>query len=134
MSVLDIVIAGSLRGLHVVEVVEEDRDHCVVRVFPSSRGRYDRVYYCHMRLDDGHDVGSSVSGVRDSGGADPRLPVAGVSPHRPLLLRSDIPWTPEGRAREPSAGSASSSSGSGLTVSPSYHPLRSRSGGQHAGT
>ena len=33
MSVLDIVIAGSLRGLHVVEVVEEDRDHCVVRVF-----------------------------------------------------------------------------------------------------
>ena len=35
MSVLDIVIAGSLRGLHVVEVVEEDRDHCVVRVFRS---------------------------------------------------------------------------------------------------
>ncbi len=27
MSVLDIVVAGSLRGLHVVEVVEEDRDH-----------------------------------------------------------------------------------------------------------
>jgi len=35
MSVLDIVIAGSLRGLHVVEVDEEDRDHCVVRVFRS---------------------------------------------------------------------------------------------------
>ena len=35
MSVLDIVIAGSLRGLHVVEVVEEDRDHCMVRVFRS---------------------------------------------------------------------------------------------------
>ena len=35
MSVLDIVIAGSLRGLHVVEMVEEDRDHCVVRVFRS---------------------------------------------------------------------------------------------------
>ena len=35
MSVLDIVIAGSLRGLHVVEVVEEDRGHCVVRVFRS---------------------------------------------------------------------------------------------------
>ena len=35
MSVLDIVVAGSLRGLHVVEVVEEDRDHCVVRVFRS---------------------------------------------------------------------------------------------------
>jgi hypothetical protein len=35
MSVLDIVIAGSLRGLHVVEVVEEDRDHCVMRVFRS---------------------------------------------------------------------------------------------------
>ena len=32
MSVLDLVIAGSLRGLHVVEVDEEDRDHCVVRV------------------------------------------------------------------------------------------------------
>jgi hypothetical protein len=35
MSVLDIVIAGSLRGLHVCEVVEEDGDHCVVRVFRS---------------------------------------------------------------------------------------------------
>ena len=35
MSVLDLVIAGSLRGLHVVEVDEEDRDHCVVRVFRS---------------------------------------------------------------------------------------------------
>ena len=35
MSVLDIVIAGSLRGLHVYEVMEEDRDHCVVRVFRS---------------------------------------------------------------------------------------------------
>ena len=33
MSVLDIVIAGSLRGLHVVEVAEEDRGHCVLRVF-----------------------------------------------------------------------------------------------------
>ena len=35
MSVLDIVIAGSLRGLHVVEVVEEDHDHVMVRVFRS---------------------------------------------------------------------------------------------------
>jgi len=35
MSVLDIVVAGSLRGLYVVAVVEEDRDHCVVRVFRS---------------------------------------------------------------------------------------------------
>ncbi len=35
MFVLDIVIAGSLRGLHVCEVVEEDRNHCVVRVFRS---------------------------------------------------------------------------------------------------
>ena len=35
MSVLDIVIAGSLHGLHVVEVEEEDRDHCVVRLFRS---------------------------------------------------------------------------------------------------
>ena len=35
MSVLDIVIAGSLRGLHVVEVEAEDHDHCVVRVFRS---------------------------------------------------------------------------------------------------
>jgi len=31
MSVLDTVIAGSLRGLNVVEVFTEDRDHCVVR-------------------------------------------------------------------------------------------------------
>jgi hypothetical protein len=45
-SVLDIIIAGSLRGLHVYEVVEEDRDHCVVRVFrspPRDEGVF--VYY-----------------------------------------------------------------------------------------
>ena len=67
----------------------------------------------------------SVSG----GDADLGPPVAGVSPGRPLLLRSGVPWTPEGSAREPSAGSTSAISGSGLTVSPSYRPLRSRSGG-----
>ena len=37
----------------------------------------------------------------------------------------------QGSAREPGAGSASASSGSGLTVSPGYHPLRSRSGGDN---
>jgi hypothetical protein len=45
MSVLDIVIAGSLRGLHVVEVVEEDRDHCVVRVFRSPPREEGMVVY-----------------------------------------------------------------------------------------
>ena len=46
---------------------------------------------------------------------------AGVSPSRPLLLRSDIPWIPEGSAREPSGGSASASSGSELTVNRRVH-------------
>ena len=78
-----------------------------------------------------HGVGSVASGVRGSDGGDLGPPVAGVSSHRPLLLRSDIPWTPEGSAREPSAGSASASSGSGLTVSPSYRPLRIQSGGSN---
>ena len=89
------------------------------------------MYYCHMRVMMRHGVGSVASGVLGGGNADLGPPVAGVSPHRPLLLRSDVPWTPEGSAHEPSAGSASSNSGSGLTVSPSYHPLRSRSGGHN---
>ena len=76
-----------------------------------------------------HGLGSVSSVVRDGGdsGLDP--PVSGVSPHRPLLLRSDVPWTPEGSARDPGAGAASASSGSGLTVSPSSRPLPSQSGG-----
>ena len=45
MSVLDIVVAGSLRGLHVVEVVEEDRDHCVVRVFRSPPREEGMIVY-----------------------------------------------------------------------------------------
>jgi len=49
MSVLDIVIAGSLRGLHVVEVVEEDRDHCVVRVFRSPP-REDGMIACSISI------------------------------------------------------------------------------------
>ena len=89
------------------------------------------MYYCHVRLMMRHGVGLSVGDVLGGCGAGLGHPVAGVSPHRPLLLRSDIPWTPEGSAREPSAGSASSSLGSGLTVSPGFHPLRSRSGGHN---
>ena len=89
------------------------------------------MYYCRMRVIMRHGVGSVASDVLGGGNADLGPPVAGVSPHRPLLLRSDVPWTPEGSAHEPSAGSASSNSGSGLTVSPSYHPLRSRSGGHN---
>ena len=77
----------------------------------------------------GHGLGSGASDELGGGDAGLGPPVSGVCPHRPLLLRSDVPWTPEGSAREPRAGSASSSSGSGLTVSPSYHPLRTRSGG-----
>ena len=72
----------------------------------------------------GHVLGSVTIDVRGGGDAGLGPPVSGVSPHRPLLLRSDVPWTPEGSAREPSAGSASASSGSGLTVSPSYRPFR----------
>ena len=77
----------------------------------------------------GHGLGSIASGVLGSGDADLGPPDAGGIPRRPLLLRSDVPWTPEGSAREPSVGCASASSGSGLTFSPGYHPLRSRSGG-----
>ena len=74
----------------------------------------------------GNGLGS-IGDVRDDLGP----PVAGVSPRRPLLLRSDVPWTPEGSGREPSADSVSASSGSGLTVSPSCRPLRSHSGESH---
>jgi len=49
MSVLDLVVAGSLRGLHVVEMVEEDRDHCVVRVFRSPP-RNDGEGVCYMSI------------------------------------------------------------------------------------
>ena len=35
ISVLDILVVGSLRGLHICEVVDEDRNHCVARVFRS---------------------------------------------------------------------------------------------------
>lgn len=46
ISVLDIVIVGSLRGLLVAEVVKEDCDHCVVRVTRSHpRDDGDGVYY-----------------------------------------------------------------------------------------
>ena len=79
----------------------------------------------------GYGLGSVSSDVFGGGGVGLGPSVSGVSPHRPLLLRSDVPWTPEGSAREPSAGSASASSGSGLTVSPSYHPLWSQSGGSN---
>jgi hypothetical protein len=84
---------------------------------------------CPTRVDDLHGLGSVTSDVADGGDSDLGRPVADDRPRRPLLLRSDVPWTPEGSAREPSAGSASASSGSGLTVFPGYHPLRSRSGG-----
>jgi hypothetical protein len=70
-----------------------------------------------------HGLGSVSSDVRDGGDAGLGPPVSGVSPHRPLLLRSDVPWTPEGGARGPGAGAASAGSGSGLTVSPSSRPL-----------
>ena len=50
MSVLEIVIVGSLRGLHVVEVVEEVRDHCVVRVFRSPPRDEGMVVYTIFRI------------------------------------------------------------------------------------
>ncbi len=51
------------------------------------------------------------------------------SPNRPLLLRSDVSWTPEGSAGGPIVGAVAESSGSQSTRSPYYHPLRSVSGG-----
>jgi len=70
--------------------------------------------------------------VLGSGGADVGPPVSAgsrSSPNRPLLLRSDVPWTPEGSAGGPVAGAVAESSGSQSTRSPYYHPLRSVSGG-----
>ena len=63
-------------------------------------------------------------------GLDPPGPA--VSPSvsgRPLLLRPDVPCTPEGSAYVPGAGSVVASCESQSTMSPSYHPLRSVSGG-----
>ena len=51
VSILDIVIAGSLRGLHVCEVLEEDRDHCVVRVFRSPPRDEGMVAYIFLVYD-----------------------------------------------------------------------------------
>ena len=51
------------------------------------------------------------------------------SPGRPLLLRSDHPWTPVGSSGVPVEGSVDGSAGSRSTRSPYYHPLRSVSGG-----
>ena len=46
------------------------------------------------------------------------------SPVRPLFLRSDIAWTPEGDARGPGGSSASASSRSVSAVSSGYVPSR----------
>ena len=77
--------------------------------------------------------GSVASDVLGCDGAVLGPPVSGVCPRRPLLLRSDVPFTPEGSAREPSADSASASSDSVLTVSPSYRPLRGQTGERNRG-
>ena len=49
---------------------------------------------------------------------------------RPLLLRSDVAADAEGSAREPEPERDASPASSG-TYSPSYHPLRRRSGGHN---
>ena len=56
-----------------------------------------------------YGIGSVASDVLGGGTAGLGPPVSGVSPHRPLLLRSDVPWTPEGSVREPGADSSSAS-------------------------
>ena len=71
-------------------------------------------------------------GSVSSGDAELGLPVSAGSrsrPGRPLLLRSNIPCTPEGSACVPTTGCVAESSGSQSTRSPYYHPLRSVSGG-----
>ena len=70
MSVLDTVIAGSLRDLNVVEVLTGDRDHCVVRVFrspPDDAGMcvYLHLIVCTLMM---HCPGSLSCGVRAAGG------------------------------------------------------------------
>jgi len=67
-----------------------------------------------------------------SGDADLGPPVSTVtrsSPGRPLLLRSDVSWTPAGSECVPTTGCIAESSGSQSSRSPYYHPLRSVSGG-----
>ena len=69
-------------------------------------------------------VGGGEAGLEPPVSADSRS-----VPGRPLLLRSDVPCTPEGSADGPVADSVVASSGSQSTRSPFYHPLRSVSGG-----
>jgi hypothetical protein len=70
--------------------------------------------------------------VPEGGGADVGPPVSAASRScsgRPLLLRSDVPWTPEGSAGMPVGDSVDESAESQSTRSPYYHPLRNVSGG-----
>ncbi len=70
-------------------------------------------------------AGSVSSDVPAGGGGGLGPPVASASsssPVRPLLLRSDVAWTPEDSVRRPGGSSASASSRSVSAVSSSYVP------------
>jgi len=58
------------------------------------------------------------------GGLGPPVASASSSPVRPLLLRSDIAWTPEDSARGPGGSSTSASSRSFSAGSSGYMPSR----------
>jgi hypothetical protein len=71
--------------------------------------------------------GSISSDVPTGGGDGLGPPVASASsssPVRPLLLRSDVAWTPEDSVRGPDGSSASASSRSVSAVSSGYVPSR----------
>ena len=71
--------------------------------------------------------GSISSDVPAGGGGGLGPPVASASsssPVRPLLLRSDVAWTPEDSARDLGGSSASASSRSVSAVSSGYVPSR----------
>ncbi len=70
---------------------------------------------------------SISSDVPAGGGGGLGPPVASASsssPVRPLLLRSNVAWTPEDSARGPGGSSASASSRSVSAVSSGYVPSR----------
>ena len=70
----------------------------------------------------------SISSDVPAGGRDglgpPVASASSSSPVRPLLLRSDVAWTPEDNARGPGGSSASASSRSISAISSGYVPSR----------
>ncbi len=76
-----------------------------------------------MALSPGSISSDVPAGSRDDLGP-PVASASSSSPVRPLLLRSDVAWTPEDNARGPGSSSASASSRSISAISSGYVPSR----------